>query len=99
MMIALLLARLSLLLEHVDHAVDGAEGAGSAAAGAAVHDYGAFARLGGFVGVLLVEITAGLMAADDVVAMLDESEDLCWMCRGAEVGPGGELDLGEFADG
>ena len=91
----------ALPFEHVDHGVDGAEGARAAAAGAAVDDdrTGVLHSGGGGRGQRRGFRPLVLVAADDVGAALDEAEDVGWVGGGAEVGPAGVVELGDFAEG
>ena len=81
-----------LALEHVEDRVDGAEGAGAAAAGGAVNDDGA--AVGGLGLVWGADAVDG---ADDCIGLLDETEEVGWMCRRAKVGPVGVLKLCDLA--
>jgi len=84
-------------LQHIYNAVHGAEGAGATASSAAVHNDRTFALTSGFVGA--ARVWAGLVGADNGVAVFDKGKDVGRVGWGTEVGPRGVLELGEFAEG
>ena len=62
-----------------------------------MHDCWPLPLTGRLVG--LAAGAAGLVAAHNRIAMLDQSEDMGRMCRSAKIWPAGILELGDLAKG
>lgn len=86
----------TLTLESVDDGVDGAKGTCPAAASAAMDDDRSFPVPCGLI-VRSAVSSAGLVAADDGAAVLDQAEHVGRMGGRAKVGPIGILELGDLA--
>ena len=86
----------ALAFQHIDHAVNRAEGSCAAATSATMHDDGSLSLTNRILGSRFCSL---LVAADDLAAALDEAENMCWVGGCAEIRPARVLELRDLAKG